>query len=106
MTLNLEFDSENTQVITFINTEADEVLNYELELDAELLSTIPGVGKNGAAYILAEIGNDDAVIGVLRNREMEVRIIGRLLWRIFEYAVKQGIYMEGVIKVLLKSYEK
>ena len=30
----------------------------ELELDAELLSTIPGVGKDGASYILAEIGND------------------------------------------------
>jgi len=28
----------------------------ELELDAELLTTIPGVGKDGAAYILAEIG--------------------------------------------------
>lgn len=30
----------------------------ELELDAELLSTIPGVGKDGASYILAEIGNN------------------------------------------------
>ncbi len=30
----------------------------ELELDAKLLSTIPGVGKAGASYILAEIGND------------------------------------------------
>jgi transposase len=29
-----------------------------LELDAELLTTIPGVGKEGAAYILAEIGNN------------------------------------------------
>ena len=27
-----------------------------LELDAELLQTIPGVGKDGAAYMLAEIG--------------------------------------------------
>jgi len=30
----------------------------ELILDAELLQTIPGVGKNAAAGILAEIGND------------------------------------------------
>lgn len=30
----------------------------ELVLDAELLTTIPGVGKDGAAYILAEIGNN------------------------------------------------
>lgn len=30
----------------------------ELELDAELLTSIPGVGKEGAAYILAELGND------------------------------------------------
>ena len=33
----------------------------ELELDRELLSTIPGVGKEGAAYIIAEIGNDMSV---------------------------------------------
>jgi transposase len=32
-----------------------------LELDRDLLSTIPGVGKEGAAYILAEIGNDMSV---------------------------------------------
>lgn len=30
----------------------------ELVLDAELLSTIPGVDKEAAAYILSEIGND------------------------------------------------
>ena len=30
----------------------------ELVLDAELLTIIPGVGKDGAAYILAEIGNN------------------------------------------------
>jgi transposase len=33
----------------------------EMELDAKLLSTIPGVGKEGAQYILAEIGNDMSV---------------------------------------------
>jgi len=32
----------------------------ELELDAELLTTIPGVGKDGAAYIIAEIGTNMA----------------------------------------------
>ena len=30
----------------------------ELELDRDLLTGIPGVGKDGAEYILAEIGND------------------------------------------------
>lgn len=30
----------------------------EMVLDAELLSTIPGVDKEAAAYILSEIGND------------------------------------------------
>jgi len=30
----------------------------ELELDAGLLATIPGVGKEGASYILAEVGNN------------------------------------------------
>ena len=39
----------------------DKQIEYQLqasslELDAELLQTIPGVGKDGAAYILAEIG--------------------------------------------------
>jgi transposase len=33
----------------------------ELELDRDLLSTIPGVGKEGAVYIIAEIGNDMSV---------------------------------------------
>lgn len=36
-------------------------LANELELDRELLSTIPGVGKEGAEYIIAEIGNDMSV---------------------------------------------
>ena len=30
----------------------------ELELDRELLTSIPGVGNDGAVYTLAEIGND------------------------------------------------
>ena len=31
---------------------------HELELDSELLQTIPGVGKDGVAYLLAEIGSN------------------------------------------------
>jgi transposase len=39
----------------------DKQIEYQLqasalELDAELLQTIPGIGKDGAAYMLAEIG--------------------------------------------------
>ncbi|GHS90085.1 IS110 family transposase [Bacteroidia bacterium] len=33
----------------------------EMELDAKLLATIPGVGKEGAQCILAEVGNDMSV---------------------------------------------
>lgn len=36
----------------------DHLKSNELTLDAELLQTIPGVGKDAAAGILAEIGND------------------------------------------------
>jgi len=35
-----------------------QLKDNELELDAKLLASIPGVGSEGAAYILAEIGND------------------------------------------------
>lgn len=46
-------------IITKIDEQIDKQLtSCELELDAELLTTIPGVGKEGAAYILAEIGNN------------------------------------------------
>lgn len=31
---------------------------HELELDSKLLQTIPGVGKDGVAYLLAEIGSN------------------------------------------------
>ncbi|TRX62017.1 transposase, partial [Carboxylicivirga sp. M1479] len=47
------------EIIAKIDEQIDKQLtNCELELDAELLTTIPGVGKEGAAYILAEIGNN------------------------------------------------
>lgn len=46
-------------ILSKIDEQIDKQLkSCELELDAELLATIPGVGKEGAAYILAEIGND------------------------------------------------
>lgn len=47
------------QIIVKLDTQIDKQLKEnELVLDADLLATIPGVGKEGAAYILAEIGND------------------------------------------------
>lgn len=47
------------EIIAMIDGQIDKQLkDCELELDAELLATIPGVGREGAAYILAEIGND------------------------------------------------
>ncbi|HLV92557.1 MAG TPA: IS110 family transposase [Perlabentimonas sp.] len=36
----------------------NKLIENEMVLDAELLSTIPGVDKEAAAYILSEIGND------------------------------------------------
>ncbi len=46
-------------IIEKLDKQIDEQLKQnELLLDAELLATIPGVGKEGAAYILAEIGNN------------------------------------------------
>lgn len=47
------------QIIVKLDLQIEKQLKEnELVLDAELLATIPGVGKEGAAYILAEIGND------------------------------------------------
>jgi transposase len=49
-------------LITNLDKLIDEHLKAnELELDRDLLSTIPGVGKEGAEYIIAEIGNDMSV---------------------------------------------
>jgi len=51
--------TEKESIITLLNKQIDNHLKEnELEFDAELLTSIPGVGKEGAAYILAEIGND------------------------------------------------
>lgn len=50
---------DKNKIITKINLQIDKQLaDYEMEKDAELLSTIPGVGKEGATYILAEMGNN------------------------------------------------
>ncbi len=57
-TVKASIDSKKG-IISKINEQIDKQLRRcELELDAELLQTIPGVGKEGAAYILAEIGNN------------------------------------------------
>lgn len=50
---------EKERLIEKLDKQIDVKLKEnELELDAKLLSTIPGVGKDGASYILAEIGNN------------------------------------------------
>ncbi len=50
---------EKEAIIQKIDERIDELLKAnELELDSELLQTIPGVGQTGASSILAEIGND------------------------------------------------
>lgn len=47
------------QILEKLDAQIDKQLKEnELTLDAELLATIPGVGKDGAAYILAEVGNN------------------------------------------------
>lgn len=47
------------QIILKLDEQIDkQLVENELILDAELLTTIPGVGKDGAAYILAEVGNN------------------------------------------------
>ena len=46
-------------LISELDKQIDNKLKEnEMVLDAELLSTIPGVDKESAAYILSEIGND------------------------------------------------
>ncbi|MBF0121276.1 MAG: IS110 family transposase [Desulfobacterales bacterium] len=50
-------DKEN--LINELNTEIDKRLEEQkLNIDIELLQTIPGVGKESAQSIIAEIGND------------------------------------------------
>lgn len=51
--------TEKEAIITLLDKQIDNHLKEsELEFDAKLLTSIPGVGKEGASYILAEIGND------------------------------------------------
>ena len=50
---------EKQKIIDTLNEQiATHLKANELELDAKLLKSIPGVGEDGAVYILAEIGND------------------------------------------------
>ena len=50
---------DKEKLIEKLNEKTEEHLKAnELELDSELLQTIPGIGKDAAAGILAEIGND------------------------------------------------
>jgi transposase len=50
---------EKQILITKLDTQIEVHLKkHELELDSELLQTIPGVGKDGVAYLLAEIGSN------------------------------------------------
>jgi transposase len=50
---------EKDMLIAKLDKQIDDHLKAnELELSRELLTTIPGVGKEGAEYIIAEIGND------------------------------------------------
>lgn len=47
------------ELLEKLDMQIDKQLQeYELTLDAELLATIPGVGKDGATYIIAEIGSN------------------------------------------------
>lgn len=51
--------NDKQRLIDDLDKQIDSKLKEnEMVLDAELLSTIPGVDKESAAYILAEIGND------------------------------------------------
>lgn len=50
---------DKERIIVKLDGQIDKQLKEnELVLDAGLLTTIPGVGKDGASYILAEIGNN------------------------------------------------
>jgi transposase len=55
---------EKEMLIAKLDKRIEEHLNLsKLEVDRDLLSSIPGVGKEGAEYIIAEIGNDMEVFG-------------------------------------------
>lgn len=51
--------AEKERIIEILNDQIEvHIKANELELDLELLQTIPGVGKDGASIILSEIGSD------------------------------------------------
>ena len=49
--------NQKQDIIDKLDEKMDvQIKEYNLELNSRLLQNIPGVGKNGVAYILAEIG--------------------------------------------------
>jgi transposase len=55
-------------LISEVDKEIDKLLKEnQMELDKKLLTTIPGVDKDSATYILAEIGNDMEQFGSEKN---------------------------------------
>jgi transposase len=51
--------AEKKQTIAKLDQQIQlQLKENELTLDAKLLETIPGVGKEGASYIIAEVGNN------------------------------------------------
>jgi transposase len=51
--------TEKESIIALLDKQIElHLKENELELDAKLLASIPGVGKDGAAYIIAEVGNE------------------------------------------------
>lgn len=57
-TIKESIDEKQVLIAKLDNQIAVHLKNHELELDSELLQTIPGVGKDGVAYLLAEIGSN------------------------------------------------
>jgi transposase len=57
-TIRISIASKSSLIKT-IDKEIDSHLEeYKLSMSVELLQSIPGVGKDGAIEIIAEIGND------------------------------------------------
>ena len=65
---------EKEMLIAKVDRQIEEHLKAsELELDRDLLTSIPGVGKDGAVYILAEIGNNMEVFRIIPQSCGEVK---------------------------------
>lgn len=57
-TIKESMDEKQILIDKLDNQIAIHLKKHELELESELLQTIPGVGKDGVAYLLAEIGSN------------------------------------------------